>query len=269
MSILHASIRRSPVSATEAVCLSSTHSFPRHSHDQYGVGLIWRGAQRSFSGRGMVEAQAGDVIMVNPGEIHDGHSLHGTERSWLMLYFDPQQLQTTAERQFERACAGLNLLPPIRQDARLGTMIRQLVQWLHRPDSAPLAIDEAETLLLGHLARCQQPLAITRAPPANIDKAVQRLNAACADPLRLAELAQDCGLSEYQLLRQFQRRHGITPHAYLVQRRLQTARRLLHTPAPLADVALQCGFADQSHLTRAFKRQFGFTPGHYRQAHLC
>ena len=52
--------------------LASNHHFPRHSHDQFGVGVITFGAPRSWSGVGHVEASAGDVIMVNPGEMHDG-----------------------------------------------------------------------------------------------------------------------------------------------------------------------------------------------------
>lgn len=52
--------------------LVSNHIFPRHSHDQFGVGVIDFGAQHSWSGIGRVDASAGDIIMVNPGEMHDG-----------------------------------------------------------------------------------------------------------------------------------------------------------------------------------------------------
>jgi AraC-like DNA-binding protein len=85
----------------------------------------------------------------------------------------------------------------------------------------------------------------------------------------LAELAALSGVSRFQLLRGFAREIGITPHAYLVQLRVRLARRLLaqgHTPA---QAALLAGFADQSHLTRAFVRQCGITPGGYREARSC
>ena len=59
------------------------------SHDQFGVGVIAFGAQRSWSGVGHVEASAGDVIMVNPGEMHDGAPLHSDARGWRMIYLDP------------------------------------------------------------------------------------------------------------------------------------------------------------------------------------
>ena len=63
----------------------SNHEFPRHSHDQFGIGVLERGGQRSWSSAGTVRASPGDVIMVNPGEIHDGTPLGGTPREWKIL----------------------------------------------------------------------------------------------------------------------------------------------------------------------------------------
>lgn len=78
------------ISGIEAMTIASNHHFPRHSHDQFGFGVIDFGAQRSWSGVGLVEASAGDVIFCNPGEIHDGVPFAGQVRGWRMLYFDSQ-----------------------------------------------------------------------------------------------------------------------------------------------------------------------------------
>jgi AraC-like DNA-binding protein len=80
----------------------------------------------------------------------------------------------------------------------------------------------------------------------------------------LSELAAVVQLGPYQLLRAFVRSYGLPPHAYLIQRQLREARRLLDTGSSIADVAHSCGFADQSHLHRHFKRTWGVTPGQYR-----
>ena len=90
-------IRKCALSGVHAVEACSTHSFPRHTHDQFGIGLIRSGAQRSMSGRGMVEAGPGMVITVNPGEVHDGLPIGEGGRSWTMLYFDPEILQDVFE----------------------------------------------------------------------------------------------------------------------------------------------------------------------------
>ncbi|HTN99015.1 MAG TPA: helix-turn-helix transcriptional regulator, partial [Nordella sp.] len=75
-----------------------------------------------------------------------------------------------------------------------------------------------------------------------------------------------CGLSKFQLLRGFCKATGLTPHAYLVQRRVALARTLIAGRLPLAEAALTAGFADQSHMTRLFVRTYGVSPGLYAEA---
>jgi AraC-like DNA-binding protein len=87
-----------------------------------------------------------------------------------------------------------------------------------------------------------------------------------ADPtarLSLTDLAAEVGVSRYQLIRGFARETGLTPHAYIMQRRIALARQLLLRRRDLAEVALLTGFYDQSHLTRCFVRHFGVTPLRY------
>ncbi|WAH52789.1 AraC family ligand binding domain-containing protein [Pseudescherichia vulneris] len=75
------------VAGVEAVNANSDISFGRHTHDQFSIGLMDSGGQKPLSGRGYVESNAGDVITVNPGDVHDGILLDGP-RAWRMLYFD-------------------------------------------------------------------------------------------------------------------------------------------------------------------------------------
>ncbi|MEO0974766.1 MAG: AraC family ligand binding domain-containing protein, partial [Pseudomonadota bacterium] len=82
-------IRRIPDLGIEAVCAHSARTFARHTHDEFGIGAVTRGAQRSASCVGAVEAKQGDVITVQPGEVHDGQPLGDAPRSWRMLYLDP------------------------------------------------------------------------------------------------------------------------------------------------------------------------------------
>lgn len=82
----------------------------------------------------------------------------------------------------------------------------------------------------------------------------------------LDTLASKVGLSRFQALRAFKRRYGLPPHAYQLCLRIARARTLLNAGAAPADVAAQCGFVDQSHLNRHFKRQLGVTPMQYANA---
>ncbi|KVN32321.1 AraC family transcriptional regulator [Burkholderia stagnalis] len=250
----------------EALGIDSDRAFPRHAHDEFGVGVIVGGAHRSWSGRGQVDALAGDAIMVNPGEMHDGAPLgSGLRRQWRMLYLAPALVTRVAE---EEGLGGVELAHPAVRDARLSTAVSRLyARIVVSNDDASLARDEALVMLVaGLLARhASRPL-----PPAGVAPAIraarERLDAAPAAPVSLAELASLSGVSRFQLLRGFARELGITPHAYLIQSRTRVARALLARGRPIADAAAEAGFADQSHLTRAFARQFGITPGQFAHA---
>lgn len=85
--------------------------------------------------------------------------------------------------------------------------------------------------------------------------------------LSLADIAEDCGISVSHLIRGFKRANGVPPHQWLLQRRVELAKTLLLDPrTPVAVIAVACGFADQSHLTRVFARLAGAPPGAWRRA---
>lgn len=86
-----------------------------------------------------------------------------------------------------------------------------------------------------------------------------------ARPISLHALAEEVGLSKFHLLRLFREEVGTTPHAYQLHLRISRAREMLDAHACPAEVALACGFADQAHFTRAFKRIVGYTPGAFKR----
>jgi AraC-like DNA-binding protein len=255
---------RSGIPGIEAMTLFSNHAFPRHSHDQFGIGIMTSGAQRSWSVIGQVESEAGDVIMVNPGEIHDGTPVNGVARGWRMLYLDP----ALVAREIPDDPKGAELIVrPVARDPRLAGEVVQLFTQVENPASDGLAAEESLVRCLMcvlHRHGVHGRRAAVGSPP--VMKAIRRLNAAPEVPTSLAELAALSGVSRFQLLRGFAREVGTTPHAYLVQRRVRLVRQLLAAGRSPADAALLAGFADQSHMTRAFVRHFGITPARYKAA---
>jgi AraC-like DNA-binding protein len=255
---------RSGIPGIEALTLFSNHAFPRHSHDQFGIGIMTSGAQRSWSVIGQVESKAGDVIMVNPGEMHDGMPVDGAARGWRILYLDPALV---AREIADETTDAEPVFRPLARDPQLAREVIRLFTHVQNPAPDHLATEEslARCLLrVLHRHEVHGPRA-ARASPAVL-KAIRRLDAAPEVPTSLAELAALSGVSRFQLLRGFAREVGATPHAYLVQRRVRLARQLLAAGRSPADAALLTGFADQSHMTRAFVRQFGITPGRYQAA---
>jgi AraC-like DNA-binding protein len=86
----------------------------------------------------------------------------------------------------------------------------------------------------------------------------------CTRALKLDDVCKAAELSASHLIRAFKQRYGMTPHAYLINRRIQYSRAQLRRGRLIADVALDAGFADQAHLQRTFKRLVAATPGQYR-----
>ena len=267
---------RSDVVATPLAGVFVTHtdsvrSFPRHWHSTYGLGLIDRGAQRSSSGRGSVEAFAGQCMTHNPGEVHDGAPIGDTARCWRMFHIEP-----TAMAQLLGIALPSNVEwhAPVLDDEALRSTLGLAFA---ASEAAGTAVDTSsptsqgmleEPLLLAvgraaELNRAPQP---GRPDEANLSLVFERLSDDFEHAPTLDELAALSGTSRYTLVRQFGRSHGLPPMAWLMQLRLQRARDRIAAGWTLADTALSCGFSDQSHLTRLFKRQFGHTPGAWRKA---
>lgn len=100
-----------------------------------------------------------------------------------------------------------------------------------------------------------------------IRQACRMLEGTVAENLRVAELAKAARLNHRYLISLFRATVGVSPHQYLIARRLESARRLLNEGQELHSVAAETGFSDQSHLTNLFKRTFGATPGAYQARH--
>ncbi|WP_338760036.1 AraC family transcriptional regulator [Massilia sp. METH4] len=243
---------RTGLPGVQALVTESARSFGRHTHDQFGIGLVVQGAHASHSCAGRVEAQPGDCITVHPGEVHDGSPLGGMPRRWFMLYLD----STAVDGAYEFA------RPVLRNPA-----LRETLLALH----GALAGGMADGLLVEQESARLLALAAGRPPgqievPAVLRRARQLIDDCPSSELTLDALARAAGMDKFQLVRGFGHAFGLTPHACLMQRRIQLARALLAAGVPVVQAAADAGFADQSHLTRLFARTFGITPAAYRRA---
>lgn len=156
----------------------------------------------------------------------------------------------------------------VLHDPRLHAAFLQLHQLLEGGAEAlqqQLAWREAILLLFQHHAQLAEPPAPGREPWA-VACAKQMLAERLVEPPSLEELAAAVSLSPFHFARVFRRATGLPPHAWLKQRRLEQARALLKTGCTAVAVAMQLGFADQSHLSRQFKQVYGVSPGEYRSA---
>ena len=253
----------SPWNGVYGAQIESGRHFGRHSHDAYGFGFLEQGAHRSASGRGSVDAYAGELITTNPGEVHDGRPLAGPSRRWRILYVEPRMLAGLV------GSAGMEIGQPVIRDAVLLGCVKQVFDRIERwRDLGPLAGEEALVEACTRLLARYGTLRAPREANADLTRVRERIADQLVDPPDLEEMARMAGLSRFQLLRRFKRCYGMPPHAWLRQKRAERARGLIRDGASLSAAAAASGFSDQSHMTRSFVRQFGFTPGAWKAAHL-
>ena len=243
------------------------HVYDRHSHDAYLLGVTEQGVQ-AFRCRGSTRASSAGMIMAfNPDDPHDGHAAARGGFTYAMLHLGTDLVaDVLADAHGGRVSLPL-FTEPVVDDRPLAARLRRLNALLL--DGATRL--EAQELVMGAvLAMVQrhasQPVA---APMPSEGGALWRvrdlLHDGFADDLSADDLARAVGLSRFQLYRQFRARYGLAPSAYLRQVRLREARRRLAAGAAIAEAAIAAGFADQSHLTRWFRRTYGITPRVYQQ----
>jgi AraC-like DNA-binding protein len=246
------------------------HRFAPHVHDGYVIGMIMAGAQR-YRYRGAEHlAGSGTLVLINPDELHTGHK--GTEDGWLYRAFYPDSGQMTS------LLAELELpshhLPAfgatLYRDQDLVNGFCQLHRLLESPATALQQQTVWRELVLSLL---QRHAAVPDAgKPGKEHRAVslakELLQAQLTAPPSLEALAAAVNLSPFHFARVFRRATGMPPHTWLMQQRIAQARALLQSGCLPLDVAMQLGFADQSHLSRQFKQVYGVGPGAYRSARL-
>jgi AraC-like DNA-binding protein len=241
---------------------------PRHWHEEYQLCLIQAGSgELIYRGHDLPTPPA-SLFMVHPGEVHSNRADDRAGCSYRTLFVGAEAMSGAASE------AGLKgSAPPFFPTAVVyeGEVIRQYLA-LHCALERPASSLERQTLLLELLAGLVTRYAERRAPAQArgterqaVARARDFLAAHYVENVTLAQLARVANLSPFHFSRVFAEETGMPPHAFQTQMRVARAAALLREGWPIPQAASQTGFADQSHLTRHFKRLVGVTPGRYAQ----
>jgi AraC-like DNA-binding protein len=239
--------------------------FSRHRHDVYAIGVTEEGVQ-AFDYRGTVERSLpGQVYVLHPDELHDGRAEGPGLFGYRQIYVNPDRIAPALLALTGRPTP-LPFAPPVANDPVLARVVR--TAFAHAPE--PLALDALVLGLAEGLLR-SSAAGLTGTLRCRVDlPAVERGRDFLRSRLTVvpsSEVEVVTGLDRYQFARQFHAVYGTSPYRYSVMRRLDVARGWLRDARPLAETALDAGFADQAHFTRTFRAAFGMTPGRYTK--LC
>lgn len=241
----------------------STQTFARHAHSGFAIGAIAEGAGGYVCRGETMILPAGTLSLMNPEEPHTGHAAAGRVR-YNMLYASEEAVREILDLSHLRGFG--EIAPPDRGQV-LTRALGALAAQLNAPKGPDwqLAIEEAVHQALS-CAFSRHGRAELR-PAGREGVAIRRLRERIAagveagESLSLADLSAEVGLTPSYLVRSVAKATGMTPHAHVLQRRVDLARRLLLEGMRAAEAAVAAGFCDQGHMIRQFRRHYGVTPG--------
>ena len=244
-------------------------AYKKHVHEEFGIGVIEQGTEK-FQYQGETHfAPAKSIITVNPDIIHDGSAATEHGYQYRMAYVQRTFVQEVLS-EFLRHPASLGYFStPVTFDPdisrRLLYALRLFEQSSNKLEAQSVFLQTLADLFVRHAQPHVFPKPVSTHPGV-IRKACELIHARVAENISLDDIASEVGVSRFYFLRLFKTSTGLSPHAYLMMRRLELAKHLIQQGEPLAQAAYGAGFADQSHMTRHFKSAYGFTPGQFQHA---
>ncbi|MES2942280.1 MAG: AraC family transcriptional regulator [Pseudomonadota bacterium] len=244
--------------------------FEPHYHLDCHVALITKGVQRqSFKGETLLLAP-GTIQLMPAGEVHDGTAAETESYTLQTFRLSPSLLKGLGEE-----VSGRHHFPAqaaaVFHDPHLADQLLQMHASLRQARADPM-LDETRVLDLFEVlfARLLQPSPLTVAGTLSqqqLRRVRDFMQAHLSDRIVLDDVATLLGLDRFRFLKLFKRTVGMTPHAWLLRLRLESAMELIKANSHMAitDVAHAVGFFDQSHFTHAFRHAYGVTPASFRQ----
>ncbi|MDD1795041.1 AraC family transcriptional regulator [Enterovibrio sp. ZSDZ42] len=247
---------------------SQSHAcYEAHSHDEFSFGIINQGQANYRNRQHSHQIGRGDVVTINPVDVHACNPHEGTW-SYSMLFVDTLKMGDVQRDVLQRDTSDYTpFLHDVERHPDIQRRFQALFEALQSDSSALQAqvclFDFIEAMLgrwgqeqVGRMTKQPRLMQIREKLLDDIDHTHQ-----------LEDLAQEAGMSRYQLLRAFKSQFGLPPHAYLMDEKIKRAKVMLKSGNDIADVALQLGFADQAHFQRQFKKKLAVTPKYY-QSHF-
>lgn len=243
-----------------------TFSFAPHFHEGFAIGVIESGADVfDYRGRQQIAA-AGDIMLINPAEVHTGHAIDENGWAFRIMYVDPELLR----RVREEITGKTSDVPFFSQTVVRDDATAQRILRLHRALENSTSYLERESLFLLAMTQLVTRHADSKITEqkigrehASVARARDYFRANSCKNITLEELADIAFLSPFHLLRVFREETGITPHAYQMQIRIERAKHLLRDDFSITQTALATGFFDQAHFSKQFKRCVGISPGKF------
>jgi len=242
-------------------------SYARHAHEELALGVTMGGVQEFECEGRQFRSHPGDIIVFNPGDVHNGNPGNDETLRYTMLYLDtedfyPLMWSSTESRHTQFRIAETHFSDPVLQ-----SLILEMSRLVASGKHLSVEYDHFRYKIAKRLTRRMNIFSAddwARNKDALLLRARDYIHDNVAEDISIDELGQVASLSKYHFIRLFRKQFGLTPHQYILNLKVNKARFFLEVGLPPSDVAQQFGFFDVSHLNRHFKRAFGLTPKQYQ-----
>jgi AraC-like DNA-binding protein len=240
----------------------TNHAFAPHSHEEYMLGLVEAGTEGlTYLGKKVI-SPTGNLMMVNPEDIHTGYSAAKIPLVYRAIYPTSDFVQGILET------VGFRELPRFNSATVKNTLLAKQFLEMHKSLEQPNSLLTQQSLLLETIIAFFVQHTNTKPIKTNgkfehraVKRSQEMIESHLTQNITLQAIAQEVGLSHFYLTRIFKQAKGLSLHQYQTLRRLQLARAKIIGGQPPTQVAIETGFYDQSHFIRQYKSIYGFTPG--------
>ncbi len=235
---------------------SSNHRFPVHCHSTFVIELVERGAD--WCCLNDLTAAAGDVMVHAPFTAHTGGTVSDTDLEYFAIYPSRRVCADVADVDLLAISGGTFVC----NDRDVKRRMQELSGCADR-ERFTSQFEKIFKRLLRQLVICsgQKPRMGGADPVSKIERAQEFLDDNCRQEISVSGLAEKFGMSQFHFIRKFKKMVGITPRQYLISRRVALGKEIIANGGSIVGAAIECGFSDQSHFTRCFKRVTGYSPG--------
>ncbi len=244
-------------------------SFSPHFHEHYIIQVVDQGMNEGFCQGERFEAIPGDVLLINPGEIHTGNSFEGKPLKYMGICPEIDQIRNCL-RSLEISDQAIPIFTTLQiRDKQLAMKIRSLIK-VSKTSTDILLQDILRAEVFCQLFRKYSIVNLTDnsnhlKDKTKVKRAINYIRENFSKQFTLNELSRYCTIDPYYLIKIFKKNLGLTPFQYLRNYRIEIATRKLRQNIPISQTALEVGFFDQSHLHRNFKQVTGMTPFQYKR----
>ncbi|BCL73354.1 transcriptional regulator [Vibrio nigripulchritudo] len=250
----------------------SDFTYDKHAHEEYSFGVTLKGRQDFFCRTQFHQSPAGGVMVFNPEDVHDGQSGGTEDLEYVMLYVHPDELVSHFQTLGVVNPNQARVKETLSSDPILRQQILTLSRWMSEDGVSTVEYDAALLEVAHSIIRMSGQAPEISVKNTRRETLLQRakafIHANAREDISIDDISHACNMSKYHLIRVFKAQYGMTPHQYVLNCRLNLARRFLELGKTATDIAQIAGFADSSHFNRRFKRVYGMTPAQYQKQRL-